>query len=108
MLPFINPAPLLFTFATMFGVLVHDTHIDRATSVAVAIPVMMATAGAVDMSIKSNDHTHVERASFSKHTIPLGSAMPKTQPRDDDRRYILNKKVFLMGGNDRSYLWPSV
>lgn len=108
MLPFINPAPLLFTLATMFGVVVHDTHIDRATTIAVAIPAIVASAGALDKVINASDHTHVERVAFSKHNAPLRAALPKVQPRDDDRRYIVQKKVFLSGGNDRSYLWPSV
>jgi hypothetical protein len=38
------------------------------------------------------------------------SSLPKiSPPRDDDRRYVQSKKhLALTGGDDRSYLWPSV
>lgn len=107
MLPLIiNPAPLIFTIATAFGVLVHDMHIDRAATV-VALPAIVASAGAASVFLKSSDHTHVERAAFAKHASPIRAALPKVQPRDDDRRYILAKKVYVSGGGQSTF-WPSV
>ncbi len=106
MYPIINFAPIVFSLVTSVGILVHDMHIDRATTVALALPVLAATTAAVHIS--SSDHTHVERASLPRNMTPLRSTLPKMQPpRDDHRQYILNKKVFLSGG-DQNYLWPSV
>lgn len=109
MLPIINPVPIIFTLSTMFGILVHDLHIDRATTVAVALPALIASAGALDKVINSNYHTHVERASLPKFSKSFRSTLPNVQPpRDDDRRYIQNKKAHLGFGTDHTYLWPSV
>ncbi len=110
MLPFtnLNLSPLLFTFAIMFGVLVHDTNIDKATKVAFAPPALAAStasANAVDSMISKSEHTHVERTSLSSYA----SSVPKTQPpRDDERRYIQNKKQNLGSSDEHTYLWPSV
>lgn len=103
MFPFvINPLPILLTLTTTFGVLVHDTQIDQATSIAIALPVAVATYGVADVSLKLNDlHVHAERVSFS-------SRQPSTQPRsNDDKKYIVAKKYSLnsFGGE---YSWPSI
>lgn len=108
MLPFINPAPLLFIFGTMFGVLVHDMHIDRATRVAMAPPSALSSvsaANALDSMLSKSEHTHVERTSVSAH---YSSTLPKVQPpRDDARKYVQNKKQYESGGDDHTYTWPS-
>lgn len=105
----INPAPLAFTIAVMFGVLVHDMHIDRASTVALALPAIIASAGAMDTLIKSSDHTHVERVAIPRGTSVTRNALPKIQPpRDDERKYVLTKRLMLSGGDATSGLWPSV
>lgn len=105
----INPAPLAFTLAVMFGVLVHDMHIDRASTVALALPALVASVGAMDTLIKSSDHTHVERVSIPRGNNTVRSTLPKIQPpRDDERKYVLTKRLMLSGGDATSSLWPSV
>jgi len=107
MLPLLNPLPLIFTIATTFGVLVHDTQIDRAALVA-AVPVSFATFAAVDVLTKSGEsHVHVERTHGPNTLASLRIAVPRVQPRDDDRRYIQTKKLYL-GASDAVSLWPSV
>lgn len=104
----INPIPLLFTITATFGVLIHDTQIDRATTTALALPSALATFAAVDSLMKSTDqHTHVERVSMPGHLANLKMSVPRIQPRDDDRRYIQSKKV-AFGSMDSGYIWPSV
>lgn len=109
MLLFIKPVPILLTFATMFGVLVHDMNIDKAAKVAVApLTVYAASTStlALDQFFNKSDHTHVERASGDAH---YRSSMPKMQPpRNDDRKYTQNRKEDGLGGDDHTYLWPSV
>ena len=102
MQPIINPLPFMFIFATVFGVLMHDSKVDHASSVALN-PTHYANFTAADAVSKSNEHVHVERASISGGNI---SNTPKIQPRDDTRKYIQSKKVTHDGG-DTSSVWPS-
>lgn len=103
----INPLPLIFTLATTFGVLVHDTQLDRATTVALAVPAAIASYAAVDQMNKNDQsHTHVERVSH-QNAMGLRMMVPRLQPRDDDRRYLSNKKVYF-GAGEHISLWPSV
>lgn len=104
----INPFPLIFTIVATFGVLVHDTQVDRATAVALALPTAFASFAAVDAAIKSSEqHVHVERVSAPKHLGSLQLSIPRIQPRDDDRRYIQSKKI-AFGSSDSGIIWPSV
>jgi len=105
MLNIIKPIPVIISLVTMLGIVMHDMHIDKAATVAVSLPVLMATTGALEKVISPNYHTHVERASIPRFNSTLPNAQP---PRDDDRRYIQNKKLMFMGGGDRASLWPSV
>ena len=108
MLPIIsNPAPIVFIVTATFGVLVHDTQIDRATTVALTAPAAFASFAAVDVLTKSSEHVHVERASMPKHMAALRATLPRIQPRDDDRRYVQSKKLNFTASNG-SYIWPSV
>jgi len=103
-----KPLAFILTIATAFGVLFHDTQIDRATTVAIALPAALATYAAVDSGIKSSDsHVHVERFSVTKHLSSLRSPLPRLQPRDDDRRHLSSKRVSAVG-TDSISIWPSV
>lgn len=103
----INPILLGLTLFTTVGVLVHDTQLDRATTVAVALPTVMA-GFAVDSLLKSGDgHPHVERVSGPKQFSSLRATLPRLQPRDNDRGYVQHKKVYF-GGGETTSLWPSV
>lgn len=104
----VNPLLIAFTLSTTVGVLVHDTQLDKAATLAVALPSAFAAAAAVDFAVKSDaSHTHVERASAPKHAPGFRATTPRIQPRDDDHRYFLNKGGY-MGGFDATRLWPSV
>ena len=109
MFSYIKPSLFILTFATAFAVVLHDTHIDRMATAAIGLPLAAASYGVAESLLKKTDHTHVERAEFQKNTSTSvsRSAPPKIQPRDDDRRYIQNKKFVFTGGG-YSGLWPSV
>jgi len=100
----LKPLSFMLVIATTFGVVMHDTQVDKATNVALN-PVYYASASAADATAKSGDHVHVERFSVSNQAHTLRSNLPKIQPRDDDRRYIQSKKI-THSGNSAS-LWPS-
>lgn len=88
------------------GVLVHDTKFDKAVSLALPAVTVSAGIGARSFDGLDNAHTHVERVSWVKSV----SAMPRIQPRDDQRRFYLQKNLSrtnsLFGGS--RIFWPSV
>ena len=105
-------APITITLLTTLGILSHEMHIDRATAVAVALPAIIAAAGAVgtyETVISHNYHTHVERASIPKiNSDSMRSPLPNVKPSRDGDKYIQNKKLMFMGGGDAASLWPSI
>lgn len=105
----INPIPLIITLSTAFGVLIHDTQIDKATSTALTMPALIAAYGAADIALKLNDpHVHNERASLSEGVRDLKASQPRVQPRNgDDKKYVTQKKsaVTTFGSE---YSWPSI
>ena len=106
MLNFIKPLPIVISLITTAGILMHEMHVDRATTLAVVPMAALVSAGAMDKVISQNYHTHVERVSISRS---FRSSMPNIQPpRDDERKYIQNKKLLFVGGSDTTSLWPSV
>ncbi len=102
----INLAPIVLVLAVVTGVLVHDMRIDKATTVALALPAALATYGAAHF-VGGNDHIHVERVAFSNQSSVFHSSLPKVTPRDHPDRYIQPKKSITTNGNNTS-LWPSV
>ncbi len=100
--------PVSMTLAA--SVFLHDTQLDRATAVALAVPAAsLITYAAIDKEIKSSDpHTHVERTSAPRHINGIRAMMPRIQPRDDDHRRYQDKKLSLSGSGDMVSLWPSV
>lgn len=87
--PLIQRTLITFAILTTFGVLVHDTKIDQA--LAIAVPVGLVVLAQVP-TLHSEGHTHVERVAFEKSSH-LTSGMPRVQPRDDHRKYVLGKRT---------------
>jgi hypothetical protein len=109
MLQFIKPLPVILTLITSLGIITHDMHIDKATTVAIMIPASITSTGALEKAINPSLHTHVERVSLPRYTTNFRSSLPNIHPtRDDDRRYVQNKKLMFMGGSDSISLWPSI
>ncbi|MFZ1301923.1 MAG: hypothetical protein WAQ27_05135 [Candidatus Microsaccharimonas sp.] len=103
----INLAPIIFIAAIATGVLVHDMRIDKAASVALALPAVLATYGAAHFVGSGSEHIHVERVAFSNQSSIYHSSLPKITPRDDDKRYVQSKKSITTSGDNTS-LWPSI
>jgi hypothetical protein len=106
--PLINPLPFVFIIATAFGVVMHDTKVDHATSIAVVNPTYFADSVLSDAVGKSDEHIHVERASVSSQSSSATHQenVPKTQPRNDHNKYTQVKRNANSGGDNN--LWPSV
>ena len=109
MFKFIKPLPIIVTLITTTGILIHDMHIDKAATVAIALPALVASTGALEKVISPNYHTHVERAEIPRSNTSVRSSLPNVRPpRDDDREYTQNEKLLFMGGGDAMRIWPSV
>jgi hypothetical protein len=98
---FSKPLPIALTLLTVLGVLMHDTQLDKATTVAIALPAVLASYGVADAVARSSEHVHVERVSIT-------AQQPRVQPRNsDDKKYMTQKRLSanLLGSE---YSWPSV
>jgi hypothetical protein len=100
MLPFINPLPILITFAALFGVLFHDTQFDHAATAALITPVTVSDFGSIETALRLNDvHIHTERTSVS-------TSQPGLQTRgSEDKKYIVQKRL-ISSNADADYHWP--
>lgn len=104
----IKPIAVVLVFITATGILLHDLNLDKAAKVAFAAPAALAITG-LGHSVAKMEHVHVERAAAPKMANIFTSSLPKIAPPTDDKKYVQVKKhVSLSGGDDRSYLWPSV
>lgn len=88
---------LTLALTTLFGVLVHDTKLDKATTIALTVPIaalMSYELGAQAIpKLSSDGHTHVERVSLGNAVRDLHSGTPRIQPRDDHKKFTLQKNV---------------
>lgn len=86
---------LTFALTTLFGVLVHDTKLDKATTIALTVPfaLMSYELGAQIPKLSSEGHTHVERVSLGNAVRDLHSGTPRIQPRNDSKKFTLPKNV---------------
>ena len=103
---------IVLVFATTFGIVMHDMHIDKATVYAVS-PLLNTTNTSdelkLDKEISHVYHTHVEKASAPRATSVFHSTLPKIkQSRNDSKRYNDVKKLDFIGGGNAVSLWPSI
>lgn len=104
----INTILSSLALATAFGVILHDTQLDRATAVAIAVPVAALGYAAADASIKAGDaHVHVERVSLAKIS-GLRTTLPRLNPREDDRHARKQNKIAFLGAGSAETVWPSI
>lgn len=91
----INPLAILVSLSTATGVFVHDTKIDKATTVMTAPAVMAAYEASTKQAGLSPDlHTHAERGSLTQAVHDLKTQNPRIQPRNnEDKKHLLQKRV---------------
>lgn len=96
-----------FISTLSFGIFVHDTSIDQAATLAVALPVAFAT---VDMAMfhlsAGADHTHSEGNSLASAMRGIRGGMPKIQPKKDGRRFIVRRAASKSGSMLGDYYMP--
>ncbi|MFZ2835726.1 hypothetical protein D3C85_220780 [compost metagenome] len=96
MFPFttlLTPLSIALSLSTATGVLLHDTKLDKAASLA---PALSAGLDAADRSIKlaGDPHTHAERGSLSQAVRDIKSQNPRVQPRTtEDKKHLMQKNA---------------
>ena len=80
---------VLVSLLTLAGLVLHDTRIDRLARTFWGIPAAMAVTEGFNHSMKTDDHTHVERISLNE----TKSQQPRLAPR-----YLEQKKHVLPRG----------
>jgi hypothetical protein len=91
----INVFALLTSLVTASSVFLHDTHLDKAAMAATALPT--TTVVYEEQSNKmlnfGDAHTHVERVTFAQAVRDFGTGNPQVQPRNEDKKYLLQNRV---------------
>lgn len=83
---------IILALLTAFGILIHDTKMDKATSMLFAVPAALATLGAIP-HLANEGHNHIERGAFGKASRDAHNGTPRIQPRNDHKKYALQKRV---------------
>lgn len=92
----INPTvTILVSAATATGVFVHDTRIDKAAMTAVSAPAVMAAyeANTKQTNLSPDLHPHSERGSLSQAVHDLKTQNPRIQPRAEEKKHLMQKRV---------------
>jgi len=87
----IQRSAIILALLTALGILIHDTKMDKATSLLFAVPAALAF-GAIP-HLASEGHNHIERGAFGKASRDAHNGMPRIQPRNDHKKYALQKRV---------------
>ena len=90
----INLFLLLTSLSTATGILLHDTRIDKAATIASLPVTVTAELGAKMVHAAPNDlHTHVERASVG-HAASLLHTSPSLTPRVyEDKKHLMQRYI---------------
>lgn len=88
----ISTTSVITSLLTLSGVFLHDTRLDKATVIA-ATPVQAQYATAPKPMLQSDAHTHVERNSFSQAMRVYQTSTPGIQPRNDERKHLMQRNV---------------
>jgi len=87
-------ASLMVAAMTFVSVAVHDTKIDKMTTIAIALPVLAVYESAHLLMSTDGSHTHVEKVSVLKTALKNTSLLPQRQTRqNEDKGYRLGRGV---------------
>lgn len=104
----VHPISVIIALATALGVFVHDAKLDKMA--AAAVPATVLSALAADAIFKSAEkHVHIEAPTVkARSQSALQLNLPKVQPREDDRRTMIQPRKLVYQGGDSNSIWPSV
>lgn len=89
----LTPFSIALSLSTATGVLLHDTKIDKAATLA---PALSASLDPADRSVKliGDAHTHTERGSLSQAVRDMKTQNPRVQPRTtEDKKHLMQKNA---------------
>jgi hypothetical protein len=90
----VNSLALLLSLVTAGSVFVHDTRIDKAAMAATSLPLPTAYEESSASRLLSGEaHTHVERVTVSQAVRDFSSGSPRIQPRNDDKKHLMQSRV---------------
>jgi len=93
-----NLTSIAFTILAGFGVMVHDSHIDKAALSALKPPSAVMGASAHSAELRTSEHIHTESA--SERLSRVANTDPKTPARNgEDKKYIGIKKLMINSAN---------
>ena len=81
---------ILISLATLLGVALHDTKADKLAIGAIGLPLAaVMTAGAAQAMLANDMHNHVEITGMEN----VRKEAPRTTPRNNLKKYLLQKRV---------------
>lgn len=81
---------VIISIMTLMGIVLHDTKLDKLARTFIGVPSIAAATEGLSHSVKTDDHTHVERFSFREMK---SQDQPKRMPR-----YLEQKKHMMQRG----------
>lgn len=87
--------PVIVAAITLMGLAVHDTKLDVASTVAIAIPVAVASTEGLHLLLHVSDtHTHEQQVNYAEITNHFNSYNPWIHTRHgENKHYRLAKSV---------------
>lgn len=89
---FTSTTSVIISLLTLGGVFLHDTRLDKAAVLA-TVPVQAQYVSPSKAVLQGDAHTHVERSSFSQAMRSYQTSTPGVQPRNDERRHLVQRNV---------------
>ncbi len=91
---------ILISLATMLGVALHDTKVDKLAIGVIGLPLATVMTAGVAQAMLANDmHNHVDKVSLDN----VRNEMPRKTPRNNFKKYLLQKRVPKGGHNSDGY-----
>lgn len=89
----ITPLTMALSLTTAYGVLLHDTHLDKAfTSATTGVYTTHDDGTTTKVKLGGMPHTHSEGISLSQ-AVRDRTDSPRTTPRGGDRKHLWQKRV---------------
>lgn len=86
----INATLLSLSLMTAGSVFLHDTRLDK---VAAVMPFTETDQALTKLVSFGDTHTHVEKVSLSEISQEYGGGSPRIQPRNDEKKHLLQNRV---------------
>lgn len=90
---FVNITAMVISLVTASGIFLHDTRIDKAATTAFTNPAIILTDSMSMDKLNWDAHVHQERTSISQMIREVENTTPRIQPRNDNKKHLLQNRV---------------